>query len=61
MAVFADPAKGVGAALAIQAQIHHFNTTHPNEPLVIKLGLHQGPRLAVNLNDKLDYFGTTVS
>lgn len=61
MAVFSDPAKGVGAALAIQAQIHHFNTTHPNEPLVIKLGLHQGPCLAVNLNDKLDYFGTTVN
>ncbi|MFN8455659.1 MAG: adenylate/guanylate cyclase domain-containing protein [Anaerolineae bacterium] len=61
MAVFADPAKGVSAALAIQAQIHSFNTTHPNEPIVIKLGLHQGPCLAVNLNDKLDYFGTTVN
>ncbi len=61
MAVFADPAKGVGAALAIQAQIHSFNTAHPNETLVIKLGLHQGPCLAVNLNDKLDYFGTTVN
>lgn len=61
MAVFADPAKGVAAALAIQAQIHNFNTTHPNEPLIIKLGLHQGPCLAVNLNDKLDYFGTTVN
>jgi class 3 adenylate cyclase len=25
------------------------------------LGLHQGPCLAVNLNDRLDYFGTTVN
>lgn len=61
MAVFADPAKGVGAALAIQQQISEFNAGHLNEPLVIKLGLHQGPCLAVNLNDRLDYFGTTVN
>lgn len=61
MAIFADPAKGVGAALAIQQQINEFNAGHLNEPLVIKLGLHQGPCLAVNLNDRLDYFGTTVN
>jgi class 3 adenylate cyclase len=61
MAAFADPARGVGAALAIQQQISDFNTVHPDEPLVIKLGLHQGPCLAVNLNDRLDYFGTTVN
>ncbi|MCK6626578.1 MAG: adenylate/guanylate cyclase domain-containing protein [Anaerolineae bacterium] len=61
MAVFADPAKGVGAALAIQQQINDFNASHLNEPLIIKLGLHQGPCLAVNLNDRLDYFGTTVN
>jgi class 3 adenylate cyclase len=61
MAVFADPAKGVEAALAIQQQIEEFNAAHPNEPLIIKLGLHQGPCLAVNLNERLDYFGTTVN
>jgi class 3 adenylate cyclase len=61
MAAFTDPAKGVGAALAIQQEINTFNTAHPNEPLLIKLGLHQGPCLAVNLNDRLDYFGTTVN
>lgn len=61
MAAFTDPAQGVGAALAIQQEINAFNAAHPNEPLVIKLGLHQGPCLAVNLNDRLDYFGTTVN
>lgn len=61
MAAFTDPAKGVGAALAIQQEINNFNAAHPNEPLLIKLGLHQGPCLAVNLNDRLDYFGTTVN
>ncbi len=61
MAAFADPAKGVGAALAIQQEIQQFNTAHPHEPLIIKLGLHHGPCLAVNLNDRLDYFGATVN
>ncbi|MBE7553440.1 MAG: adenylate/guanylate cyclase domain-containing protein [Anaerolineales bacterium] len=61
MAAFTDPAMGVGAALAIQQEINNFNAVHPNEPLVIKLGLHQGPCLAVNLNNRLDYFGTTVN
>jgi class 3 adenylate cyclase len=61
MAAFADPAKGVGAALAIQQEIDQFNATHPHEPLVIRLGLHYGPCLAVNLNDRLDYFGATVN
>jgi class 3 adenylate cyclase len=61
MAAFADPVRGVGAALAIQQEIHSFNAAHPDEPLLIKLGLHQGPCLAVNLNGRLDYFGATVN
>ena len=61
MAAFVDPAKGVRAALAIQEQIADFNADHPDEPLMIKLGLHHGPCIAVNLNGRLDYFGTTVN
>jgi class 3 adenylate cyclase len=61
MAAFFDPAQGVSAALAIQKEINIFNLSHADEPLIIKLGLHQGPCLAVNLNDRLDYFGTTVN
>jgi adenylate cyclase len=30
-------------------------------PLILKASLHVGPCLAVNANDKLDYFGTTVN
>jgi class 3 adenylate cyclase len=29
--------------------------------LILKAGLHGGPCLAVNANDRLDYFGTTVN
>lgn len=61
MAAFADPANGVGAALAIQREIDTFNTEHPGELLRIKLGLHYGPCIAVNLNGRLDYFGATVN
>ncbi len=28
---------------------------------MLKLGLHAGPCIAVNLNDRLDYFGRTVN
>ena len=31
------------------------------EELVIKLGVHAGPSVVVNLNDRLDYFGSTVN
>jgi class 3 adenylate cyclase len=29
--------------------------------LVLKLGVHTGPSVVVNLNDRLDYFGSTVN
>ena len=61
MAVFVDSAKAVKAALTIQRQIDTFNAGHPNRPLIIRLGLHHGPCIAVNLNGRLDYFGATVN
>ena len=30
-------------------------------PLILKAGLHTGPCIAVTLNDRLDYFGSTVN
>ena len=30
-------------------------------PLQLKAGLHTGPCIAVTLNDRLDYFGSTVN
>ena len=61
MAAFFDPAKAVEAALTIQKEIKTFNTNQPDEPLKIKLGVHYGPCIAVNLNGRLDYFGATVN
>ena len=54
MAAFGDPADAVKAALDMQARI-------VGHELVLKLGIHAGPSVVVNLNDRLDYFGSTVN
>ena len=54
MASFGDPADAVRAALAMQAAI-------ADHDLVLKLGVHVGPSVVVTLNDRLDYFGSTVN
>lgn len=59
MAVFRSAADGVGAMLESQRRL-----AHPPEgvmPLKLKAGLHTGPCIAVTLNDRLDYFGSTVN
>jgi class 3 adenylate cyclase len=60
MAVFADPARGVAAALAMQDHVGQLNAGS-DAPLVLKLGIHAGACIAVTLNDRLDYFGRTVN
>jgi len=58
MASFSDPAQAVRAALAMQAGIH--SSEHAAD-LVLKVGVHAGPSVVVTLNDRLDYFGSTVN
>jgi class 3 adenylate cyclase len=66
MAAFVSPAQAVAAAIDVQRQIAAFNReSHVEEgkspPIIIKLGVHSGPTIAVTLNDRLDYFGSTVN
>ncbi|HJQ58278.1 MAG TPA: adenylate/guanylate cyclase domain-containing protein [Vineibacter sp.] len=67
MAAFADPADALRAALAIRDAMAALDRRLSaerglaGEAMVIKIGLHAGPSIAVNLNDRLDYFGTTVN
>jgi class 3 adenylate cyclase len=66
MAAFVSPAEAVRAAIGIQRQVAAFNRdSHMAEgaspPIVIKLGVHSGPTIAVTLNERLDYFGSTVN
>ncbi len=59
MAVFRQPAAAVRAMLHVQQAL-----ASPSDgmlPLTLKAGLHTGPCIAVTLNDRLDYFGSTVN
>ena len=59
MASFSDPAQAVRAALAMQTQISE--SGQGVRDLVLKVGVHAGPSVVVTLNDRLDYFGSTVN
>jgi class 3 adenylate cyclase len=59
MGVFTRPAGALRAILKAQGEL-----AHPSDgllPLRLKAGIHAGPCIAVTLNDRLDYFGTTVN
>ena len=62
MAVFNRPEDAVATALAMQREFRYFSETMSDtERIALKIGLHCGPALAVNSNDRLDYFGRTVN
>jgi class 3 adenylate cyclase len=61
MAAFAAPANAVRAALEMQRRVHEFNARHGGEVIVIKMGVHGGACIAVTLNERFDYFGSTVN
>lgn len=64
MAAFQTPAEALQAALAMQTGIMALNARENlsrDEALILKIGLHSGPCLNVTLNDRPDYFGTTVN
>jgi class 3 adenylate cyclase len=56
MAVFRRPISALRAMVAAQDELASSATL-----LVLKVGMHFGPCIAVTLNDRLDYFGTTVN
>jgi class 3 adenylate cyclase len=61
MAVFTDPADAVAATLDILERFRAYNAAHAEHPLLLKMGMHSGPCIAVTLNDRLDYFGSVVN
>jgi len=61
MATFATPDRGLAAALRIREAMRALNQQRQNEDLLLKIGIHEGPCLAVTLNDRQDYFGQTVN
>ena len=59
MAVFREPVAALKAM--IQAQRLLAAPPDGSPPLILKAGIHAGPCIAVTLNDRLDYFGSTVN
>jgi class 3 adenylate cyclase len=59
MAVFRSAADGLLAMLEVQRALAE--PADGNTPLQLKAGLNTGPCIAVTLNDRLDYFGSTVN
>jgi len=57
MAVFSEPRAAVEAAVQMHRRIAR---VAPGD-LALKIGLHEGPCIAVHMNERLDYFGTTVN
>jgi class 3 adenylate cyclase len=61
MATFIRPEHALSAGLRMRAAMQELNKQRGTEDLVVKIGLHEGPCLAVMLNERQDYFGQTVN
>ncbi|HJU15684.1 MAG TPA: adenylate/guanylate cyclase domain-containing protein [Stellaceae bacterium] len=61
MATFPTPDRAVAAALRMREAMRILNHERGREDLLLKIGIHEGPCLAVVLNDRQDYFGQTVN
>jgi class 3 adenylate cyclase len=61
MATFPTPDRAVAAALRMREAMRGLNAERGREDLLLKIGIHEGPCLAVTLNDRQDYFGQTVN
>ena len=58
MATFPTPDRAIAAALRMREAMRRLTN---EEDLLLKIGIHEGPCLAVVLNDRQDYFGQTVN
>lgn len=61
MATFPTPDRALAAALRMRQEMARINSERRNEDLLLKIGIHEGPCLAVTLNNSQDYFGHTVN
>ena len=61
MATFPTPDRAIAAALRMREAMRGLNDARKHEDLLLKIGIHEGPCLAVMLNDRQDYFGQTVN
>ncbi len=58
MAAFSRPVDAIFAAIDLQ---RYYAPENAQTDLRLRISIHQGPCLAVNLNSNIDYFGNTVN
>jgi len=61
MATFPSPDRAVRAAMKMRGAMRQINESRGSEDLALNIGLHEGPCLAVMLDERQDYFGQTVN
>jgi len=61
MATFPTPDRALVAAMRMREAMLSFNKERGNDDLLLKIGIHEGPCIAVSLNERQDYFGQTVN
>ncbi len=61
MAVFLQPDTAVRAIMRAQINLQKEAKQTGTRPLLLKAGIHYGACIAVTLNGRLDYFGSTVN
>src|SRR6266700_610191 len=61
MATFPTPDRAIAAALRMREAMRGIKHGDGDRDLLLKIGIHEGPCLAVTLNDRQDYFGQTVN
>src|SRR5580693_2290407 len=61
MATFVRPEHAIVAGMRMRAAMDALNAARGTNDLVVKIGIHEGPCLAVMLNERQDYFGQTVN
>ncbi len=61
MATFPTPDRALRAAMRMREAMGRINEKRGSEDLALNIGLHEGPCLAVMLDDRQDYFGLSVN
>jgi class 3 adenylate cyclase len=62
MAVFTDPRQAMRTAVDMIEAFDDLETARKlKNAIIVKVGVHHGPCIAVTLNERIDYFGTTVN